>query len=64
MSKKTRGTIALVCGVFALMISVVFGILGLVGMEMFGGNMLCYLILIVVDVYLIYLGIKLRKTDE
>lgn len=62
MSKKTRGTFILVCGVISLIISVVFGILGL--MEMFSGDMLCYLILIVVDAYLIYLGIKLRKTDE
>lgn len=64
MSKKARGTFILVCGVISLIISVVFGILGLMGMEMFSEDMLCYLILIVVDAYLIYLGIKLRKTDE
>ena len=66
MKKKTRGTIALVCGIICVLCEVLFIILNLVFKYDFDGrtNMLSNIILLALGIYLCYLGIKMRKKDN
>ena len=66
MKKKTRGTITLVCGIICILCEVLFIILNLAFKYDFDGrtNMLSNIILLVLGIYLCYLGIKMRKQDN
>lgn len=65
MKKKTRGTITLVCGIFCILCEVLFIMLNLVFKYDFDGrtNMLSSIFLLVLGIYLCYLGIKMRKNN-
>ena len=66
MKKKTRGTIALVCGIICVLSEALILVLSLVFPADFGGetNVLSTILFLALGVYFCYLGIKMRKEDN
>lgn len=66
MKNKTRGTISLVCGIIRVLCEVLFIILNLAFKYDFDGrnNIVSNIALLILGIYLCYIGVKKRKEDQ
>ena len=62
MKNKTRGTISLVCGIICVLCEVLFIILNLAFKYDFDGRN--NIALLILGIYLCYIGVKKRKEDQ